>query len=231
MKNAPRGQSRGRAFTLIEMLVILAVLLLLAAVILPRPTHNGIAASRIRCVNNLKQVGLAFRIWAEDHNGKFPMQVSTNDGGAMEFVGGPDTYRIFQVMSNDLNTPKILFCPQETDRWRKRASTFRPVIPAGSRDQVLFKSNTNLSYFAGVDAADLHPNMFLSGDHNITNGLPIRDGVLTLTTNRPAGWTAGVHVNVGNILLADGSVQSFTTSALREALGHTGTTTNRLAMP
>lgn len=231
MMQTLRGRFRVRAFTLIEMLMILAVVLLLAAFFLPMLARRNITHSRIGCVNNLKQVGLAFYIWAEDNKGKFPMQVSTNDGGAMEFVGGPDTYRIFQVMSNDLNTPKILFCPQETDLWRKRASTFRPVISAGSRDQVLFKSNTNLSYFAGVDAAGLHPNMFLSGDHNITNGLPIRDGVLTLTTNRPAGWTAGVHVNVGNILLADGSVQSFTAPALREALGYTGAATNRLAMP
>jgi len=49
--------------------------------------------------------------------------------------------------------------------------------------------------------------LILSGDHNITNGTPVRNGLLELTTGNPAGWTAEMHNKVGNIGLADGSVQ------------------------
>jgi hypothetical protein len=53
-------------------------------------------AMSIQCINNLKQFGLAVRIWAVDNNDVFP----------------PDTLS----MSNELNTPKILVCPAETNR-------------------------------------------------------------------------------------------------------------------
>ena len=46
------------------------------------------------------------------------------------------------------------------------------------------------------------------GDRNLTNGLPITEGILLLVPNRPIGWTQGLHYPQGNIALADGSVQS-----------------------
>jgi hypothetical protein len=52
-----------------------------------------------------------------------------------------------------------------------------------------------------------------------------------LPLDRPAGWTGAMHVRQGNVGLADGSVQSFTTLALHEALKNTGDSTNRIAIP
>ncbi|HET7625628.1 MAG TPA: hypothetical protein VFM25_10220, partial [Verrucomicrobiae bacterium] len=76
------------ALTLLEIIVIIAIVAILAFMLLPATTHtNPRMARRISCVNNLKQVGLSFRLWAGDHDGKYPMQVSTNQGGTMEFVG------------------------------------------------------------------------------------------------------------------------------------------------
>ncbi|PYI81079.1 MAG: hypothetical protein DME26_20480 [Verrucomicrobia bacterium] len=53
-------------------------------------------AKRIQCVNNLKQVGLAARIWASDHQDALPTD--------------------FVTMSNELSTPKLLLCPADTAR-------------------------------------------------------------------------------------------------------------------
>jgi len=61
--------------------------------------------------------------------------------------------------------------------------------------------------------------------------LPLQGGFLCLPTNRLAGWTHKIHVNQGNIGLADGSVQGLTTPRLQQALVSSGTATNRLAMP
>jgi prepilin-type processing-associated H-X9-DG protein len=44
-------------------------------------------------------------------------------------------------------------------------------------------------------------------------------------------WTAELHVNQGNVLMADGSVQSFNQKSLQEAMINTGFATNRLAVP
>src|SRR4029079_7004652 len=111
-----------------------------------------------------------FRVWAADNNDKYPMEVSVTNGGAMEFVGGPETFRCFELMSNELNTPKILFCPAESDRTKWQANTFDRVASPGSPSfpNRWFAGNSNLSYFVGADASDAYPQMFLTGDHNLT---------------------------------------------------------------
>src|ERR1041385_764656 len=86
-KKADRKHS-GQAFTVLEMLIVIACLSLLAALVLPalaRRSHCG--GAKINCTNNLKQIGLAMRTWALDNNDKNPMQVSVTNGGAMEIVG------------------------------------------------------------------------------------------------------------------------------------------------
>ena len=205
---------------MIEVMIVIGVVLLLAMVLLPALAQRSVRSRRIQCTCHLKQVGIAFRIWAGDHGNKYPMQVSVTNGGTLEFVAGPNAWMHFLVMSNELNTPKILFCPSDSDAGRRAASTF----PG-------FTGNFNLSYFAGVDADDREPQRFLTGDRNLTNGTALTRGMLTLTTNHLAGWTGEMHAHQGNVGLADGSVQGYSTAALRSALANTGLETNRLTMP
>lgn len=78
-------------------------------------------AMQITCVNNLKQIGLEFRIWEGDHKDKYPFDVSTNDGGVMELVPVKDgvrqnSYLVFQCMSNELRSPILLICPQDKSK-------------------------------------------------------------------------------------------------------------------
>ena len=72
--------------------------------------------------------------------------------------------------------------------------------------------------------------MFLSGDRNLTNGLPVTNNVLYLATNRPTGWTRELHNCQGNVGLADGSVQQFSSSRLTDGVTNAGAA-NRLLMP
>jgi prepilin-type processing-associated H-X9-DG protein len=204
---------------MIDALMLVAVVLVVAAVLL-----SGIArsnphrpASRVACVNSLKQVGLAYRIWAGDNNDSYPMQVSTNQGGSMELALRGNVLATFQSMSNELSTPKILICPNDSKR--EAATNF------------FHLSARNVSYFVGVDSVETNAFMLLGGDYNITNGTRIRAGLLTLSTHRPSGWTEALHNNAGNLLFADGSVQQVTTPALRAAVAATGFFTNRIALP
>lgn len=73
--------------------------------------------------------------------------------------------------------------------------------------------------------------MFLSGDRNITNGVPVKNGILELTTNRPPGWTSEIHGNHGHVLFVDGHVETLNTPLLLYALHAAGVATNRLALP
>ncbi|MGA2657008.1 MAG: DUF4190 domain-containing protein [Verrucomicrobiota bacterium] len=91
-------------------------LLVLPAMLLPALARAKGRAQSIICANNLKQVGVAFKIWALDHNDQFPFNVGTNSGGTLELCApGPDGYDRnaalhFMVMSNELSTPLILVC-------------------------------------------------------------------------------------------------------------------------
>ena len=92
--------------------------------------------------------------------------------------------------------------------------------------------NLNVSYFVGLDADETQPQMFLAGDDNfIINGQPARSGIAALTTNTTVGWADTRPRKRGNVGLADGSVQGFSSVKLQGALGNTGVDTNRLLLP
>ncbi|TAL02563.1 MAG: hypothetical protein EPO07_07160 [Verrucomicrobia bacterium] len=211
------------AFTRRDLIAALAVVgALVVCVALP---FFGRARSRARaiCCNcNLKQIGLGFRQWAMDHSESYQMGVSTNLGGSMEYLDNGQTFQHFRAASNELNTPFVLVCPEDS---REPVRTFDN-----------FFSNSNLSYFVGVVTNTESPLMFLAGDRRILGGNKLANGILELTSENVIGWEKDLHKSrsygvLGNIALADGSVQGFTDARLREALKYTGETTNRFSMP
>ena len=233
-----------RAFTLIELLVVIAIIAILAAMLLPALAAAKRKAQKINCTNNLKQVGLAFREWAGDNGDKNPMAVSTQLGGAMEYTarstggvaGNPTTgYRNFLVMSNELSNPKIVFCPSDTIHTGP-ATVWSETALAG---QTPFSSAT-VSYFVNGDVtSDADPQMVLSGDENIGRALggsspaaarfQVPNIMPLFTLAQDWGWTqADLHQGNGNLLLADGSVQSASQGQLRVFLSQG---TNTVANP
>jgi len=214
-----RSNQSCRALTLVELMVTIAVLAVMVELLLTALSASH-GRQSINCVNNLKQVDLSYRLWAGDNNDKFPMEVSVTNGGTMELVGGTDVWKTFQVMSNELITPQTLICPQDAEHGNY-ATNFGNDLKG------------KISYFVGLDSTTNSSSTFLSGDDNFEiNGTPIKSGLLELfSTNAPIAWSAARHKFAGNILLADGSVQSVTISGLANLVQQTGLVTNRLAIP
>ncbi|MGA2871902.1 MAG: hypothetical protein ABSF34_22415, partial [Verrucomicrobiota bacterium] len=80
-------------------LTVIAIIGILAALLMPALEQGQARATRMVCVNNLKEIGLASHLFANDHGGKFSMQVSIDDGGSLEYVAAghatPDTILFF----------------------------------------------------------------------------------------------------------------------------------------
>lgn len=148
----------------------------------------------------------------------------------MELVKSGNTFPHFLAMSNELSTPRVLFCPQD-ERHRTRATTFAPSARFGAPNEVVFNSDTNLTYFVGVEASDQDPHRLLMGDDNFTiSGLPVPHRLISAWTNTALTWTAKRHEGHGNICLVDGSVRRLTNLEFRKALADAGGVA-RLSMP
>jgi hypothetical protein len=213
----PKAKSSG-AFSLMELLIAMALAVLLALVVLPGLAKSRARSSRANCWNNMSRIGLGFLTWSLDNNDSYPMQVSVTNGGTMELVTSGVVYPHFEVMSNELSTPKILLCPSDEKR------TFATQFGAGLGD-------TNVSYFVNTDAAYRDGSSLLCGDRNITNRAPTSSRLVPLTVGNTIAWTREMRVQKGYVGFGDGRVGSFSNGGVGAAIRTGAGTTNWLAVP
>ena len=198
---------QNRAFTLIELLVVITVLVVLLMWIGIGPSQSSKRkAQRIACISNLKEMGMAFRLWEGDHSDKYPMSVLVTNSGAMEWAAAGKAHVWWQTMSNQLVSPGVLWCP--ADAKAAPASSFATGF-----------GDANISYFISLDADETYPQMIMAGDDNLlANGKPVQPGILNLWTNTTLAWANDRHRGVGNLGMADGSAQQVTSASLNSAM-------------
>jgi prepilin-type N-terminal cleavage/methylation domain-containing protein len=204
-----------RAFTLIELLVVIAIIAILAGMLLPALSRAKSKAQRITCMNNLRQVGLGMRLWADNHGGKYPWQVDQSQGGGKpDGTGNAKVNFQLSLASNELSSTKLLLCP--SDVRKVRATNFATL------------ALTNISYALCQEANENRPRVFMATDRGMSGfdftGLPNNINCFILgspeTGARSAKWRRDVchGANAGIVLLGDGSVQQLNDGRLVETL-------------
>ncbi len=216
-------------FTRLELLVLLASLALLTAVALPVLAGNRFLSERVACLNNLRQIGQAFQLWANDRGEKQPWDVEPSQGGTHFYPSSLRHNPWFQFawISNELVTPAVLVCP--SDAQAKVAKDFSAALDGGFVNPV-YRDNAT-SYFISAHSLYEKPLSLLSGDYNLDHILypaSCSHGFDMVGQFYPgnASWINGPHGQTGNILYTDGQVAFYSSPNLNLALSSPATRGN-----
>jgi len=219
---------RNRAVTRFELLVVVGVLALLTTVVLPGVANTNYRYGRLACLNNLRQIGVAFHAWGNDHGDFLPLRTSWKYGGLGKAPPGElAPYRAvyawynFAFLSNQLVSPRILTCPSDAVNVPYQVSTW---------SALWVYQSWSVSYGISPEATPSKPQAIVSTDRNIqASGLGNCSagltGIWSANFSPQNGvdpkvmWTNALHYPMGNVLLNDGRVVETTTAGLRSYLG------------
>ncbi len=226
LKSRRCHDSRLSALTRLEVIVTVAALLTVVlvglAAALTGYSRSLDKSRRSYCVNNLKNIGLAFRIFAKDQEVVLPWNLADNEGGTKNHATSPAAiWRHWAAISNEISHPKLFICP--SDRERRSANSWSE-----------FTNNRFVSYALGFSATEESAQSILAADRNIRlDGAVLTNVILSFPSNVVVTFDQRLHNEAGNLLLGDGSVQRIPSRNLSEFFldAHQANGTNVLAFP
>lgn len=121
-----------QGMSLVELLVVVGIVGVLGAMLLPALNRAREASKRASCINNLRQIGLAFKMYADEHDGYYPPAGMYGTGNEVDCsstntpfrpTAKPDyeqwtwtpSFDVSELMPGYLADPEVLFCPSDPD--------------------------------------------------------------------------------------------------------------------
>jgi hypothetical protein len=187
--------------------VLIAIIAILPSMLLAALAPARQKAQRIACINNMKQIGVAYRIWANDNGGRYPAQQTEALGGwsgnATSPGGNQYMFVNYSLMANELGqSTKAIACPSDdrqpnTNFFWPRHTSF-PVSGFAANPAYGTFDNTNVSYWVGTGANHTYPQSLLGGDRNMG-----AQGAQGTSQDPNYGFSPGVGVSQGAYVVED----------------------------
>jgi len=122
---------KDRAFTLVELLVVMAIIAILAALLLPVLSRAKASAQRTVCLNNLRQISLGIRMYADDSNDAAPQTPWTTNSTLM-YMDGVTAFK--KLIENSTHS-NLFICPADTFYYRYGTNAGGGYVPHGLHEQ------------------------------------------------------------------------------------------------
>ena len=133
--SAPEPRRHTRAFTLVELLVVIGIVAVLIAILLPVLSRARAQANRVACLSNIRQLGGAILMYCNDNQGHFP---TCAYAAGLAYAYYPDDWihwqanrkledsAIAKYVGREENLKRLLQCPADTSDGRKTSPGIAP---------------------------------------------------------------------------------------------------------